>query len=364
MSDVDSFMPLWASPPGRTIRTRLSELGLEAPEFARRLGTSAEIANGLLDGKETITVELARELSHLIGASVEFWIARDCQYRDDLIRVETDLWLKDLPVREMTKLGWIDEQPDWASRVSECLSFFGVEDLESWRSTFEPMISGSLMRISATVPTKRLAVAAWLHQAMREAEAVHPAPWNASVVMEILDAIKRLTRHKDPRTFLPKLQNLLATAGVSLVVLRTLPGCPASGAARFLSSDHAMIVVSGRFLSDDQFWFTVVHEIGHLLLHGSEQAILDAPYSDDRDESQEERDANQFAADALLPASVRSHIPMGKLNQRDVISISLEAGVSPGIVVGQLQFEQRIDRDRMNRLKRRYKWNGSSLEMA
>ena len=184
-----------------------------------------------------------------------------------------------MPIREMTRFGWISPQSDWASRADACLSFFGVEDLAEWRSRYEPMLAATRMRISAAVPSKRPAVAAWLRKAICEAEAVTAAPWNASMLRDSLDAVRALTWNKDPGNFMPKLQHLLASAGVALVVLRALPGCPASGAALFLSPDRAMIAVSGRFLADDQFWFTVTHEIAHLLLHQPDQAILDDPYS-------------------------------------------------------------------------------------
>jgi HTH-type transcriptional regulator/antitoxin HigA len=364
MSETSPFVPMWASPPGRTIRTRLDELGLDLPAFAERLGTSVNVASRLLDGRETITVDIARRLSHIIGASAEFWVSRDCQYRDDLIRVETDRWLDDMPVQAMTKFGWISPQSDWASRADACLSFFGVEDVAAWRRTYEPMLAATRMRISAAVPSRRPAVAAWLHKATREAEAVTTGSWNASILRDSLDTVKALTRNKDPGNFLPKLRNLLASAGVALVVLRALPGCPASGSALFLSPDRAMIAVSGRFLADDQFWFTVMHEIAHLLLHEPQQAILDDPYSPDEVDSAEEQEANRFAADMLLPPAVRAHVPAHTLTHRDVISLALAAGVSPGIMVGQLQFARLIGHDQLNRLKRRYKWNGPNLEIA
>ena len=364
MSEVRPFAPMWASPPGRTIRTRLDELGLDVPEFAERLGTPVTVARGLLDGKETITIDIARRLSRLIGASAEFWVTRDCQYRDDLVRVETDRWLDDMPFREMTRFGWISPQSDWASRADACLSFFGVEDLAQWRSKYEPMLAATRMRISAAVPSKLPAVAAWLRKATCEAEAVTIASWNASLLRDSLDAVKTLTWNKDPGNFIPKLRNLLASAGVALVVLRALPGCPASGAALFLSPDRAMIAVSGRFLADDQFWFTVTHEIAHLLLHHPDQPILDDPYSPDEVDAPEEQEANRFAAEVLLPARVRARVPARALTHRDVISLARAAGVAPGIVVGQLQFGNLIGYDQLNRLKRRYKWNGPNLEIA
>jgi HTH-type transcriptional regulator/antitoxin HigA len=362
MGDVASFAPLWASPPGRTIQTRLDEIGLDVPAFAQRLGTSTELAQGLLDGEQVITIKIARRLAQVVGASVEFWVSRDCQYRDDLVRIETDRWLGELPVREMARFGWITPEADWSSQVDECLAFFGVDDLESWRSTYEPILDDSRMRISEVAPASAPAVAAWLRKATREADSVTLAPWSSDVLHSSLDAIRALTRKKDPADFLPDLRKHLAAAGVALVVVQSLAGCPASGAARFVRPDRGMIVVSGRFLADDQFWFTVMHEIGHLLLHRPDRAILDDPGSRDQVASPEEREANDFAAEVLVPAPVHAEVPAGKLTYRDVVRLGQLAGVSPGIVVGQLQHSGRITFGELNKAKRRYRWNGPSLE--
>jgi plasmid maintenance system antidote protein VapI len=181
---------MWASPPGRTIRTRLDEIGLGVPEFADRLGTPAGVALGLLDGRETITIDLARRLSGILGASAEFWVTRDCQYRDDLVRVETSQWLEEMPVREMARFGWIPPQSGWAARAEACLSFFGVEDLAQWRSAYEPVLAATRMRISAAVPSRPPAVAAWLRQATREAEAVATASWDAAALRDSLGGVK------------------------------------------------------------------------------------------------------------------------------------------------------------------------------
>jgi len=364
MGDTRPFAPMWASPPGRTIRTRLEEIGLGVPEFADRLGTPAGVALGLLDGRETITIDLAQRLSGILGASAQFWVARDCQYRDDLTRVETSQWLEEIPVREMIRFGWIPEQPAGAARAEACLSFFGVRDLAQWRSAYEPELAAARMRISAAVPSRRPAVAAWLRQATLEAQAIHTASWNAVALRARLGEMKTLTRSKDPGVFVPRLRSLLAPAGVALVVLRALPGCPASGAAMFLAPDHAMIAVSGRFLADDQFWFTVTHEIAHLLLHQPNHAILDDPSSPSGADTSEEQEANQFAAETLLPTSIRAQVPARKLTARDVISVAQAAGVSPGIVVGQLQFAGLLGYDQLNQLKRHYKWDGPTLEIA
>ena len=43
---------------------------------------------------------------------------------------------------------------------------------------------------------------------------------------------------------------------------------PVHGITRWLSSDRAIIQMSLRYRTDDQFWFSFFHEDGHVLLHG------------------------------------------------------------------------------------------------
>ena len=364
MNDADQFTPMWASPPGHTIMTRLDELGVDQETFAEWLDAPQEVVVGLLDGREPITVELARRLSSTVGASVQFWVNRDCQYRDSLVRVETDGWLSELPVDDMAKFGWIRAVQDRPTKAREALDFFGVEDLVAWKSEYEPLLFRSHMRISDSVRSSAPAVAAWLRKATVEASLVETASWNAEVLSSSLTEMRALTRVKDPDVFLPRLRELLASAGVALAVVPSMPGCPASGAALRLSPERAMLIVSGRFLADDQFWFTVFHEVGHLLLHESDELVLDNPGGEDDDASVKEQEANSFAADALLPEDVRATVPPGKLTYRDVVGVARRAGVSAGVVVGQLQFERRIGFEQLNKAKRRYRWNGSSLETA
>ncbi len=358
------FAPMWASAPGTTIRERLDELSVDASEFAERLGEPADFVARLLDGQQPITVDLARRLSATLGASSEFWINRDCHYREDLARVETDDWLQGLPVAKMTEYGWLEGQRgDWAGRVDECLSFFDVLDVVSWRSTYEPMLAEVRMRISPLHAKSDLAVAAWLRQATRNIDGIAVGSWHPDALQAALPELKKLTRRKDPADFLPKLQGILADVGVALAVVRAIPGCPASGAARKLSSSTRMLVVSVRFLVDDQFWFTVFHEIGHLLLDHADHPILDDPGGEETD-SLQEREANEFAAEALLPAALRAEVPAGRLTHRQVVALANRAGVSPGVVVGQLQHDNRVSPKSLNWIKRRYRWNSINLEMA
>ena len=365
MTNSQGFLPLWASPPGETIQDVLQERSISLDKFGEMTGLPHLAVQKLMSGATPISLELAERLSEAVGASPEFWITRDCQYRDDLDRVEIDSWIRDLPTRHMEDHGWIKCDTDWASRATACFQFFGVEDVSSWQAHYEEMTSIVRFRISGNVPVESGAVAAWLRQGEIEALDCDTSTWNPQVFRDHLDEVRRLTRKRNPRLFVPELSRLCAHAGVALVVLRAPRGCPVSGVSRFVTPDRAAIVLSGRYLRDDHFWFTFFHEAGHLLLHDPEVIYMDdLDRSKGRDISHHEREADDFAMRVLLPLEFRKILPDRRILRRDIVRLALEARVAPGIVVGQLQHAGILGFQNLNMLKRRYRWVGSSLEMA
>lgn len=112
-------------------------------------------------------------------------------------------------------------------------------------------------------------------------------------------------------------------------------------------------MLSWRYRTDDQFWFTFFHEAGHLILHGPDALFLE----DGADVAgSEEDEANAFAANVLVPPEHQAALTTASRSARAIILLSKELGVSPGIVVGQLQHSGRVRRDHLNGLKRIYDW--------
>jgi HTH-type transcriptional regulator / antitoxin HigA len=180
------------------------------------------------------------------------------------------------------------------------------------------------------------------------------APWDPQRFRESLSEVRRLTFAKDPNHFLPALRRLCAATGVALAVVRAPNGCRASGATRFLSPEKAVLLLSFRYLSDDQFWFTFFHEAGHLLLHGQESLFLEGL---DTQSTIQEQEANQFAEQVIIPAEFREAFLALRMEARAIVRFAKRVGIAPGIVAGQLQHFHRIPRNHFNGLKRRYKWS-------
>lgn len=351
----NEFSPDWASAPGDTIADILRERNLSEIEFAQRIGQTVESANDLLQGRATITIAIARRLERVLGASVEFWMCRDFQYRQDIARLyEADEeWLTKLPVGDMIRFGWLKPVPHPSDEMAACLRFFDVPSVKVWREVYAGLHQMAAFRTSPSFDSRPGAVAAWLRQGEIEAKAIDCRPWDAKQFQESLSYIRSLTREKNPDRFILTLQKCCADSGVAVAVVRAPSGCRASGATRFLTKDKALLLLSFRYLTDDHFWFTFFHEAGHLLLHGERGFFLEG---DDMPSTIEEKEANEFAARTLIPSAFQPALLNLRADALKIIRFAMQIGVSPGIVVGQLQHLGKIRQNQLNRLKRRFKW--------
>lgn len=349
-----SFQPDWISPPGNTIADLLGKRKIAIRSFAERMNFTLSEANRLIEGTSIITQETAERLSDYLGASRDFWIKRERHYREEIIRFEKkaqDDWVASLPIKDMIKFGCISSQND---RLTECLHFFDVPDIESWKQRYKKELSTVNFRTSESFDNQPAAVATWIRMGEIQSSAIHCDPWDAKAFKEALIKIRPLTRQKDPQVFIPKLIEICAACGVAVSIARTPAGCSASGATKFVNSNRALLLLSFRHLSDDQFWFTFFHEAGHLLLHGKDSIFIEEKQNDLWDER--EKEANEFSAEILIPSTFRYELSRISLSKRGIVSFSLKVGVSPGIIIGQMQFSGRIRFNQLNSYKRRYKW--------
>ena len=354
MQSAIDFSPDWVSPPGDTIADILSARNVSEAHFAGQIDRSLEDTRDLLKGRIAITIDLARRLESVIGASVEFWMSRDYQYRSGIAKQSMidHAWLSELPVGDMIKFGWLSPKPDASEEMEACLRFFDVLSVSEWRQRYQRVEQNIAFRTSRSFESRPASVAAWLREGDRQATSIECAPWHAEGFRESLVEIRSLTRQKDPDQFLPALRDICASHGVAVVIVRPPNGCRASGATRFLSKEKAVLQLSFRHLSDDHFWFSFFHEAGHLILHGSLDLIIEGTTVD----SKAEEEADQFAQGILIPEEFQSEFRRLRPTTKEVIRFAHHIDIAPGIVVGQLQFSGRIGHDRLNGLKRRFVW--------
>jgi len=137
---------------------------------------------------------------------------------------------------------------------------------------------------------------------------------------------------------------LLQEKGIILVIEPQLPHTLLDGAALLLLESVPVIGLTLRHDRLDNFWFTLLHELGHIFLHFNHG--LDAGFLDDLDDSSSvkaESEADSFAQSHLLPDEVWSSSPARFSKSAELINSFAESrNIHPAIVAG------RIRRDRNN----------------
>lgn len=361
MMITNEYMPDEVSPPGESLADVLEDRGMSQAELARRVGHAEKTISEIIHGKAPITPEMAVKLETVLGVPASFWNAREMQYRDWEVRkrqansleAHTE-WVQQFPYAQMVSWRWLTNYERPLDRLRELLRFFGfaspIEYERHWQDFFATATVS--LRTSPTFKNVQGSLAAWLRRGEVMAQRIVCAPFDEQTFRGALQEIRRLTT-EDPSTYRTEVVKLCAEAGVAVVFVPELTGLRASGAARWLTADKAIIQVCLRYKTDDQFWFTFFHETGHILLDGKRQIFVDAG------DEKEER-VNRFAADLLIPPDkLRAFLDRNhkqNLSTAEIEHFADEIGIAPGIVVGRLQHDKTVPFKNHNRLKKTLMW--------
>jgi Zn-dependent peptidase ImmA (M78 family) len=109
-----------------------------------------------------------------------------------------------------------------------------------------------------------------------------------------------------------------------------------------------------RHKSNDHFWFSLFHEIRHLLeRQHTDYLDLDDGVSDD----DAEEEADRFARDTLVPpAQYAPFVEANVFTEQVVRDFAKELDIAPGLVVGRLQRDGHLDKSHLNDVKKSLRW--------
>lgn len=350
--------PDWFSKPGDSIRAVMQKRGIAATDLASHLDGGMNRVRMLLDGTGAIDESTADALTAVLGANTKFWLKRQENFDTAVDRAvericaeEDEDVILSIPAPGPKHKGKMSPER-MVEEVRRRLVYFNVPTVNSWKSRYGRLVSHTDFRKSNAFSSNDDATLLWLRRGELESDMINTRAWQPGNLEDRITAIRKLSQVRHPQSFLPKLRELCAEAGVALVVVKAPKGCRASGAARMVDPDKAMLLLSFRYRTDDQFWFTVFHEIGHLLLHKA-HTFLD---SDETPYDEREKEANEFAQRCIIPANRESEFERLGTDRDSILRFSVSLGIAAGMTVGQMQHRGMIPREKMNRLKRTWTW--------
>lgn len=158
---------------------------------------------------------------------------------------------------------------------------------------------------------------------------------------------------------LSRIQDMLLDRGIYLILEEAKSGTKVDGVS-LLVNGKPVVALSLRLKSLDSFWFTLLHELSHVILHfeNLQEPIIDyfdeenlSSYGTDKIEDQ----ANKLARDTMIPKYFWRSFQTIR-NESELKSFSELHNIHPSIIAGRLSFENN-EWSKYASLRARYKIN-------
>jgi HTH-type transcriptional regulator/antitoxin HigA len=339
-------IPAEVFPPGEFIREELKARNWTQTDLAVILKRPLPAVNEIINGKMAITPDTAKALGDAFGTGPELWMNLESAYRLSLAEPSDEdvgrraAIYSAAPVNEMAKRGWIKWSQDIEDLEDEVRKFFRVDSLDK----IAPLNSIAARKSSSYDSLTGLENA-WCHRARQLAESVDAKPFSVQKARDALANLHALTSSEQEARRVPA---LLAGIGVRLVVVERLPKTLIDGVAFWLDPRRPVIALSFRYERIDHFWFTLAHELAHILLgHKSpiDINLVGQNCQPTLEKSEIEQEADRFASEFLVPPNeINAFIVRVKplYSKIRINQFAGRLGIHPGIIVGQLQYRREI----------------------
>lgn len=342
--------------PSYYIKEYLEEIQMTQDEFAKRLGITGKQVSLILQEKASVTPETALKLSTLLGTSIELWLNLQAKYdalkaleeKEEQLEEEKKIY-KMIDKKFLLQLNIINKEDKidtavgklrFASKVSSLTLHCNKDIYCFYRASTakEETIENIVCRN------------VWVSLASEYAKEQEVKSFDEKMLLDSIPLLRSMTT-MNPDEFFPRMKQILANCGVSLVVLPALKKSKINGAVKWYDSNKVMMALNTRGSYNDRFWFSFFHELKHVLQKNKRKLIINEEYENCVD-GLCEYEADLFAKNILVPQE-----EIDKLygyTEKAIMYLAKSINIHPGIVVGRLQNEGKIEHSRFNELKVKY----------
>ncbi len=325
-----------AEDPGAQLVVARISKGMTQRDLARKLGLREQaIQRYEAERYRSISFSGFQRVARALGAEVRIADSQDGE-RDWPVSQDTVASQAIKVVKHAREHGWLDTptQSD-EDAVSHLLRYVGDYIIRHE----SPALLRSGMKVSDR--SKDWLLLSWRAQVTRRAEAaikVLKPVYRPLNVGWLIDLVKLSILDDGPS----RVAALLNEQGIIYIIEPPIPGMGIDGAS-FLLDDIPVIGMTLLRDSIDNYWFTLLHEIAHIILHyrtGLARGFYDNILDDELDKV--EREANRFAGNLLIPDELWQKTPARISKDAPPIErFAAQLGIHPAIVFGRIRMERK-----------------------
>jgi len=315
--------------PVEAILFRMEQQDLKPADLVPYLGSASRVSE-VLSRKRPLSLAMIRALEEGLGIPAKVLIGEPKE-------TETigDMEAERFPWKEMAKRGYFGEVKATEQNAKALIDeFFASLGLNAQPSMV------LLRKTNYARQTNKQALYVWSAKVLKEASEMQiPVTYTTGSITP--DFIQKLVRLSSQENSPLLAQAFLKQHGIALVIEPHFPQTYLDGAALLSDKEHPVIGITLRHDRLDSFWFTLMHELGHIALHYDKNIdFFDEDLEgEDRTSNECEREADAWAGECLVPEQKWESSP-AKLIPSAVAAQSLarELGIHVAIVAGTMRY--------------------------
>ena len=346
--------------PGETIADVLEDRGITQAELSSRTGVSPAYVSNVIAGKKGISANFAMGLEYALGVPKSFWLNLQANYESELLEMNEEQTITDeeRSVREDLKdivkyLRQRGMMPIRENKDDSILSLRKVLQISNIANLKE-MIPAGAFRMAVNTTVNHNVLGAWIRLCqLTENDKTISSKFDKKYINDLIHEIKNIMCQKDAN-IQRNLKDVMVKYGIDFSVVRNFRGAPVQGYIFQKSDGIYQMVLTIRGAFADIFWFSLFHEIGHIVNGDIGKNIK---FLDDGSDYEKEIAADLFASNMLLsPETYEMFVQKGDFSIEAIQKYAKSQKVMPYIVIGRLQKEKYLDYRMYSNYKLRYKW--------
>lgn len=347
--------------PGETLTEILEDRNMSQKELAIRTGMTEKHISTIVKGQKNISVAFAKKLEYALGIDSSFWINLQANYDRELLEFEevyniTEEELGILkPLKQvmeyMVSRKWLSKNINEAEKVLCLRKILAVSNL-----TAIPHITYNAAyraQVATNINVDTYVLYAWQRICeLVTKNIVVSDELNISLLRDSISEIKKLM-FEDINIVQERLENIFSKCGIAFKIVKHFKGAPVQGFIKKTDDEKLILCMTIRQNRADIFWFTLFHEIGHIINEDIRLRFIDFNST----QSDIEAKADTFARDVLMNArDYKEFVMKRNFSISAINAFAKEQGVKSYIVIGRLQSDEILGWDQYNEKIVYYKW--------
>ena len=345
-----ALLPFEATHPGTLIKDELEVRDdLTQKELATLLGVKPSFLNEIIKGKRPVTADIALLLQNVLGIEAEYWMKFQSQYEIDRAKIKEkniakiksikiwDTISEYVPTKFFNKKGYLTA--DLSHNILIIQAIYAVQSIDELVNKFSEKKFAFFKR-SKNLQIDEKNMIAWTSLVEYEAKRKKTNAFNFENLPQLVKELREIC-YKNHNT-IEQVDKILSQYGIKFLMVDKLDKTPIDGYS-FWSNNNPAIALTLRHNRIDNLAFTILHEIGHIALHLSNDKASKFLDLTKNDETEIENQANLYAQESLIPKDnwtdfIENYMP---INDEKIYKFAEKNRINAAIILGRVCYEMR-----------------------